>query len=90
MLGSNGAGKTTTIKMLTTLWPPSSGEASVAGSLTGYEKLRIFAKLYDLPHREREARIREALEFMGLSADGGRLVGHSTLRTRGRCDMLQF
>ena len=48
---------------------------SVDGSLTGYENLLIFAKLYDLPHREQQARIREALEFMGLTADGGRLVG---------------
>jgi ABC-2 type transport system ATP-binding protein len=31
LLGSNGAGKTTVIKMLTTLLPPSSGTASVAG-----------------------------------------------------------
>ena len=47
----------------------------VDGSLTGYENLLIFAKLYDLPRREREPRIREALDFMGLTADGGRLVG---------------
>jgi ABC-2 type transport system ATP-binding protein len=100
LLGSNGAGKTTTIKMLTTLLPPSSGDARVAGfsvttqadgvrrsigyvpqavsvdgSLTGYENMLIFAKLYDLPRSRREPRIREALEFMGLSGDSDRLVG---------------
>src|ERR1700678_4110230 len=31
LLGPNGAGKSTTIKMLTTLLPPTSGTAQVAG-----------------------------------------------------------
>ena len=47
---------------------------SVDGSLTGYENLLIFAKLYDLPRSERERRIHEALEFMGLTAEAGRMV----------------
>jgi ABC-2 type transport system ATP-binding protein len=47
---------------------------SVDGSLTGYENLLIFAKLYDIPRREREVRLREALAFMGLSDAAEKLV----------------
>lgn len=99
LLGPNGAGKSTTLKMLTTLLPPSEGNAWVAGfdirrqaaqvrrmigyvpqlisadgALSAYENLLIAAKLYDIPRGERERRIVEALEFMGLHEVADRLV----------------
>ena len=47
---------------------------SVDGSMTGYENLLIFAKLYDIPRAEQESRVREALAFMGLDDVAGKLV----------------
>ena len=40
---------------------------SADGALNGYENLRLSAKLYGLPSSEREKRIANALEFMGLT-----------------------
>src|ERR1051326_8489964 len=99
LLGPNGAGKTTVIKMLTTLLPPTSGAAQVAGfdivrqssqvrrsigyvpqmisadgTLSGYENLLVFAKLYDVPRREQVQRVNDALAFMGLAEAGRKLV----------------
>ncbi|HUI89125.1 MAG TPA: ATP-binding cassette domain-containing protein [Anaerolineales bacterium] len=99
LVGPNGAGKTTTLKMLTTLLPPTSGEARIAGrdivhhardvrrvigyvpqmlsadgTLTGFENLDVFAKLYDIPRAEREKRIHDSLEFMGLADSANKLV----------------
>jgi ABC-2 type transport system ATP-binding protein len=47
---------------------------SADGTLTGYENLLVFAKLYDIPRRDRRGRIREALTFMGLADSADRLV----------------
>jgi ABC-2 type transport system ATP-binding protein len=47
---------------------------SADSGLTGRENLTLSARLYDLPSGEREARIDEALDFMGLSDFGTRLV----------------
>lgn len=47
---------------------------SVDGDLTGYENLLIFAKLFSVPKKEREERIADALDFMGLSSRADDLV----------------
>jgi len=47
---------------------------SADGTLTGYENLMVFARLYDLPERECRERVRSALEFMGLEDSADRLV----------------
>jgi ABC-2 type transport system ATP-binding protein len=39
---------------------------SADGTLTGFENLNVFAKLYELPRRERRQRVEAALAFMGL------------------------
>jgi len=47
---------------------------SADGTLTGYENLLVFAKLYDLPRAERESRVRDALSLMDLSDAADKLV----------------
>ncbi len=64
LLGPNGAGKTTTIKMLTTLLPPTSGSALVAG--------------FEVSAQPREVRRRIGYVPQLVSADGG-LTAHENL-----------
>jgi ABC-2 type transport system ATP-binding protein len=47
---------------------------SVDGSLSGFENLLIFAKLYDLPAHKINSRLHEALAFMGLTNHANKLV----------------
>jgi ABC-2 type transport system ATP-binding protein len=47
---------------------------SADATLTGYENLLVFAKLYDLPNHGLEERVREALAFMGLEQSANRMV----------------
>lgn len=39
---------------------------SVDGTLTAYENLLLFAKLYDIPSKEAKQRVKQSLEFMNL------------------------
>jgi len=47
---------------------------SADGTLTGYENLLVFARLYELPRHERDQRIHEALAFMNLADVADHLV----------------
>jgi ABC-2 type transport system ATP-binding protein len=68
-LGPNGAGKSTTLRMLTTLIPPTSGTASVAG--------------HDVVTAQRE--VRRAIGFVGQGNGAGqRQLGRDELVSQGR------
>jgi ABC-2 type transport system ATP-binding protein len=69
LLGPNGAGKSTTIKMLTTLLPPTSGTASVAG--------------FDVTTQPAQVRRRIGYVPQLLSADG-QLTGYENLLLSAR------
>jgi ABC-2 type transport system ATP-binding protein len=69
LIGPNGAGKSTLIKMLTTLLPPSAGNARVAG--------------YDLTREPRAVRSHIGYVPQLLSADGS-LTGYENLLLSAR------
>ena len=85
LLGHNGSGKTTLVNILTTVLPPSSGQASVAG--------------YGVTKQPREVRKRIGLAGQFASVDGqltgrgnllliARLLGADRQAARARADML--
>ncbi|QMU68891.1 ABC transporter ATP-binding protein [Streptacidiphilus sp. P02-A3a] len=50
-------------------------QLSADAGLTGRENVSLFARVYDVPRREREARVDEALAAVALSGDAHRLAG---------------
>src|SRR5258708_11932676 len=49
---------------------------SADGTLTGYENLLLFAKLYDIPHKLQASRVRDAPAFVGLTEASDQMVQH--------------
>src|SRR5689334_23679935 len=47
---------------------------SADGTLTGYENLMVFARLYDLPHSARNPKVTQVLSLMGLEDAADKLV----------------
>ncbi|MFD0517837.1 ABC transporter ATP-binding protein [Paractinoplanes durhamensis] len=69
LLGPNGAGKSTTLRMLTTLIPPTSGTASVAG--------------FDVVRQQRE--VRQRIGYIGQGNGAGHSQrGRDELLSQGR------
>lgn len=67
-LGPNGAGKTTTIEMLTTLLPPTSGDAHVMGVPVS-DRDRVKAHIGYLPHEPPVYESFTAREQLAYAAD---------------------
>jgi len=49
-------------------------QLSIDGQLTGEENVTLFARLFDVPRRDRRRRVREALAVVGLADDAGRMA----------------
>ncbi|MCX6013901.1 MAG: ATP-binding cassette domain-containing protein [Chloroflexi bacterium] len=47
---------------------------SADATLTGYENLLVFARIFDVPRSERKDKVHDALNFMGLADSANKLV----------------
>jgi ABC-2 type transport system ATP-binding protein len=65
-------------------------QLSIDGQLTGYENVWLFARLFDVPRRERRRRVEGALAQVGLEQVGGRLAStYSGGMVRRRLELAQ-
>ncbi len=84
-LGPNGAGKTTTLRMLSTLLPPTSGEATVAG----FDLLREPSKVrYQIGYVSQEGSSAPEIPGQTELIIQGRLYGMSKTRAEERATEL--
>lgn len=84
-LGPNGAGKSTTLRMLTTLLPPSAGEAEVAGHSIAREPGEVRRRIGYIGQRSSASnsqRVRDELRSQGA------FYGLGRRETRDRIDEL--
>ncbi|KAJ3338427.1 hypothetical protein HDU93_009523 [Gonapodya sp. JEL0774] len=79
LLGPNGAGKTTLISILTGIYPPTDGEAIIAGynilwdDLTVEEHLLFYARLKGIPASEEQAAALASMKAVALQDFATRL-----------------
>jgi ABC-2 type transport system ATP-binding protein len=84
-LGPNGAGKTTTLRMLSTLLPPTSGEATIAG----FDLLREPSKVrYQIGYVSQEGSSAPEIPGQTELIIQGRLYGMSKTRAEERATEL--
>jgi len=80
LIGHNGAGKTTLLRLVAGIYPPTSGRVEVSGKVvaqlgnsmslngdaTGYENIKLVARLYAWPKVNLQDIIRDIEEFTEL------------------------
>lgn len=80
-LGPNGAGKSTTLRMLTGVFPPTSGRASIAGHDVVKDAIRARQNLGYLPERTSLYADMTVVDYLRFMADMKRIEAREVARS---------